>query len=89
MIRRRVIVHGEVQGVGFRYTARLAAQRIGVSGWVTNRRDGSVGAEIEGDEASVRAMLDWLAQGPPGAVVRSTDVSEVEPTGERGFRIAF
>ena len=82
-------MHGEVQGVGFRYTARLEAQRIGVSGWVTNRRDGSVEAEIEGDEASVRAMLDWLAQGPPGAVVRSTDVSEVEPTGERGFRIAF
>ena len=82
-------MHGEVQGVGFRYTARLEAQRIGVTGWVTNRRDGSVEAEIEGDEASVHAMLDWLAQGPPGAVVRSTEVSEVEPTGERGFRIAF
>ena len=82
-------MHGEVQGVGFRYTARIEAQRIGVSGWVSNRRDGSVEAEIEGDEASVREMLDWLAQGPPGAVVRSADVSEVEPTGERGFRIAF
>ena len=82
-------MHGEVQGVGFRYTARLEAQRIGVSGWVTNRRDGSVEAEIEGDEASVRTMLDWLAQGPPGAVVGSTEVSEVEPTGERGFRITF
>ena len=82
-------MRGEVQGVGFRYTARREAQRIGVTGWVTNRRDGSVEAEIEGDEASVRAMLDWLAQGPPGAVVRSTEVSEVEPTGERGFRIAF
>jgi acylphosphatase len=89
VIRRRVIVRGEVQGVGFRYTARLEAQRIGVSGWVTNRRDGAVEAEIEGDEASVRAMLDWLAQGPPGAVVQGTEVAEAEPTGERGFRITF
>ena len=82
-------MHGEVQGVGFRYTARLEAQRIGVSGWVANRRDGSVEAEIEGDEASVATMLDWLAQGPPGAVVQRTEVSEAEPTGDRGFRIAF
>ena len=48
-----------------------------------------VSIDIEGDEASVRTMLDWLALGPPGAVVRGTEVSEVEPTGERGFRIAF
>ena len=89
MIRRRVIVHGGVQGVGFRYTARLQADRLGVAGWVRNRADGTVEAEVEGDEASVQAMLAWLAEGPPGAVVRSTDVSDAPPTGERGFRIAF
>jgi len=87
MIRRRVIVHGEVQGVGFRYTARLEAARVGVAGWVRNRRDGTVEAEVEGDEASVAAMLEWLAQGPPGALVRRTEVSELEPTGERGFGV--
>jgi acylphosphatase len=89
VIRRRVIVHGGVQGVGYRYTARLEAERLGVAGWVRNRPDGAVEAEVEGDEASVQAMLDWLAEGPPGAVVRTTEVSEVEPGGERGFRIAF
>ena len=82
-------MHGGVQGVGFRYTARLQADRIGVTGWVRNRADGTVEAEVEGDEASVQAMLAWLAEGPPGAIVRTTDVSEVEPTGERGFRVAF
>ena len=82
-------MHGEVQGVGFRYSARREADRIGVAGWVRNRADGSVEAEVEGDEASVRAMLDWLAEGPPGAIVRRTEVSEVDPTGERGFRVAF
>ncbi|MEV1132078.1 acylphosphatase [Agromyces sp. NPDC049794] len=87
MVRRRVIVHGEVQGVGFRYTARLEAGRIGVAGWVRNRRDGAVEAEIEGDEASVGQMIEWLAQGPPGAVVRRTDVTELEPIGESEFRV--
>ena len=86
-MRRRVIVHGFVQGVGYRYTARHEAMRLGVSGWIRNRADGTVEAEIEGDEASVTAMLDWLATGPPGAVVRSTEASEVEPTGDRTFRV--
>ena len=64
-------MHGGVQGVGFRYTARLQADRFGVAGWVRNRADGTVEAEVEGDEASVQAMLDWLAEGPPGAAVRT------------------
>ena len=87
MIRRQVVVHGVVQGVGFRYTAQLEAGRLGVSGWVRNRPDGAVEAEIEADEASVDAMLEWLAIGPPGAVVRRSDVTELEPVGERGFRV--
>ena len=87
MIRRRVIVQGYVQGVGFRYTARLEAQRLGVAGWIRNRADGAVEAEIEGDEASVASMLDWFAAGPRGAIVQRTEVSELEPTGERDFRV--
>lgn len=86
-MRRRVIVHGSVQGVGFRYTARLEAARLGVAGWIRNRADGTVEAEIEGDEASVTAMLDWLAVGPRGAIVARTEVSELEPTGEGEFRV--
>ena len=87
MIRRHVVVHGHVQGVGFRYAARREAERRGVTGWVRNRPDGAVEAEIEGDEASVTAMLDWLATGPPGSIVERTDVAEHEPTGEPGFTI--
>jgi acylphosphatase len=88
MIRRQVVVHGVVQGVGFRYSAQLEADRLGVSGWVRNRRDGAVESEIEGDEASVDAMLEWFASGPPGAAVRRTEVADLEPVGERGFRVA-
>lgn len=87
MIRRRVVVHGFVQGVGFRYTARHEAARVGVAGWVRNRADGAVEAEIEGDEASVTAMLDWFAAGPRGAIVERTEVSELELVGEHGFRV--
>ena len=82
-------MHGGVQGVGFRYSARMQAERLGVAGWVRNRADGTVEAEVEGDAASVQAMLEWLAEGPPGARVHGTEVAEVEPTGERGFRIGF
>jgi acylphosphatase len=82
-----VVVHGFVQGVGFRYTARLEAARLGVAGWVRNRPDGTVEAEVEGDEASVTAMLDWFAAGPRGAIVESTEVSDLDPTGEREFLV--
>lgn len=87
MIRRHVLVHGIVQGVGFRFSARREAVRLGVAGWVRNRPGGAVEAEVEGDEASVAAMLDWLATGPPGSVVDGMDVAALEPTGEAGFRI--
>jgi acylphosphatase len=82
-----VVVHGFVQGVGFRYTARLEAARLGVAGWVRNRPDGTVEAEVEGDEASVTAMLDWFAAGPRGAIVERTEVSDLDPTGERKFLV--
>jgi acylphosphatase len=87
MLRRRVVVRGTVQGVGFRYSARLEAERLGIAGWIRNRPDGAVDAEIEGDEASVQAMLDWLAAGPRGARVDRLDVAEVADVGERAFRI--
>ena len=87
MIRRNVVVHGVVQGVGFRYSARIEARRLGLAGWVRNRRDGTVEAEVEGDAASVQAMLDWLATGPPGATVHRTEVSERDLRGEHGFDV--
>lgn len=87
MIRQRVIVHGRVQAVGFRFSARVEAQRLGVSGWIRNRSDGAVEAEIEGEPAAVDAMLSWLDEGPPGADVSSMSTADVAPTGERGFRV--
>ncbi|UOE43921.1 acylphosphatase [Agromyces larvae] len=86
-VRRHVVVHGRVQGVGYRYLARKHARRLGVAGWVRNLPDGTVAAEIEGDEASVATMLRRLEAGPPGSEVTRIEVAPVEATGEHEFRI--
>jgi len=66
---RRLVIRGVVQGVGFRYAMLAQARLLGITGWVRNRRDGSVEAMIAGDAAQVEAMLSWSRIGPGGAVV--------------------
>ena len=87
MRRVHVIVCGDVQGVGYRYTLRMAARDAGVAGWVRNLRDGSVEAEIEGTPEQVDEVLAWMAHGPPGAHVDTAMVTDAAPTGERGFEV--
>jgi len=78
-IARRVIVRGTVQGVGFRYAAVAAAERLNITGWVRNRGDGTVEMLLEGSEDAVEAMIAWCRRGPPQAQVRDVQVSEVAP----------
>ena len=87
MRRVRVIVRGGVQGVGYRYTMRIVAQRAGVTGWVRNRRDGSVEAEVQGSDEQVDEVLAWMAQGPPGSRVDEAMVTDAAPTADRGFEV--
>ncbi|MFB8385632.1 acylphosphatase [Microbacterium sp. NPDC055910] len=87
MKRVQVVVRGTVQGVGYRYTMRMIARDAGVSGWVRNRRDGSVEAEVEGEDAQVDDVLEWMAEGPPGSRVESATVTESAPTGATGFEV--
>jgi acylphosphatase len=87
MRRVHVIVDGDVQGVGYRYTMQLVAREAGAAGWVRNRRDGTVEAEIEGTPGQVDELLAWMASGPPGARVSSAQVTEAEPAGGRGFEV--
>lgn len=82
-----VFVTGDVQGVGYRYTMRMVAHEAGVSGWVRNRRDGSVEAEVEGTDEQVDDVLAWMAEGPPGSRPSTAKVEEIPPTGERGFEV--
>jgi acylphosphatase len=79
MVRRRVIVHGRVQGVFFRDTARRLAEERGVAGWIANRADGSVEAVFEGEADDVDAMVRFCEQGPRGAEVDRVEVLTEEP----------
>jgi acylphosphatase len=88
VIRRRVVVHGRVQGVFFRDTVRRLAQSRGVSGWVNNRGDGAVEAVFEGDLEAVESILRFCRRGPERAVVERVEEFEEEPEGLQGFRIA-
>lgn len=85
--RVRVLVSGDVQGVGYRYTMRIVARDTGVSGWVRNLRDGRVEAEVEGTTEQVDEVLAWMAEGPPGSRVDSATVTDAVPIGDTGFDV--
>lgn len=87
VVRRRVVVHGYVQGVFFRDTTRREASRRGVTGWVTNRPDGAVEAVFEGPPEAVRAMVDFCESGPRGADVHRVETTDEEPEGLSGFEV--
>jgi acylphosphatase len=87
MERRRVVVHGFVQGVGFRFAVERAARSRGVAGWVRNRPDGTVEAVFEGGPEAVAALVDFCREGPRGAEVERVDVVSESPDGLAGFRV--
>lgn len=74
MEHRRLVIHGRVQGVGFRASLAWEAQKEGLTGWVRNRHDGTVEAMICGSDDAVAAMIAWSRRGPPGARVDRVEV---------------
>lgn len=85
MQRRRLTVHGRVQGVGYRYSCAYEAERLGVAGWVRNRDDGTVEIVAEGPADAVAALVEWAGRGPRHASVVRVAVTEEEPEGLVGF----
>lgn len=86
-IARRVKVHGRVQGVFFRDTARRRAQELGLSGWIRNCPDGTVEALFEGEAEAIEAAVEFCRRGPPRAEVADIDVWEAEPSGQAAFEV--
>ena len=68
-LTRRLIIHGRVQGVGFRWSLYAQATALGLCGWVRNRHDGSVEALVCGAPEAVESITEWAWLGPPGARV--------------------
>jgi acylphosphatase len=78
----RVIISGRVQGVGFRDWIERQARQAGLSGYVRNRREGTVELVIAGSEAQVAAMLEQCRKGPRLAAVKELEVLPEEWAGE-------
>jgi acylphosphatase len=86
-VRRRIVVHGRVQGVFFRDSLRRLAERYGVSGWARNTPEGDVEAVFEGEPDDVERLVAFARTGPPDAHVKAVDVHEEEPERLSGFAI--
>ena len=87
MIARRAVVTGSVQGVGFRFFARRAAEGEGVTGWARNLPDGRVETLVEGESGAVDRYLARIRRGPVGCRVDNVEVEETTPEGLTTFRI--
>ena len=88
--RVHVVVQGRVQGVFFRACTRDEAARLGLSGWVRNRADGAVEAELQGEGREVDRMLAWLRKGSPMSVVTRVESREMAPVAaESVFQIKY
>ncbi|WP_343729146.1 acylphosphatase [Duganella sp.] len=83
---KRLLITGWVQGVGYRASFERQAVALGLRGWVRNRRDGSVEAEVDGDAAALDAIISWARQGPPASRVDQVAVEEAASY-EDAFRI--
>lgn len=89
-VRLSAIVHGRVQGVGFRFFAQLRASELGLTGYVRNRWDGTVEVVAEGEGDALRRFLGELRMGPRSAIADRIDVRWEDYTGEfRYFEVRF
>lgn len=82
MQRIRAIVQGVVQGVGFRFSTRQEAQRLGVKGYVRNRPDGTVEIIAEGEPKAVQSLVRWAQTGPATARVSRVDTEDLPAEGD-------
>lgn len=78
MATRHLVVTGRVQGVGYRDALQAEARARGVTGWVRNRRNGSVEAVLQGTPEAVKAIIGWARRGPPLARVAGVQVGASE-----------
>ena len=72
-LRLDLVIEGRVQGVGFRYSAKMKADSLGIRGSVQNQRDGSVFLTAQGGKEAMDNFVRWCYKGPPGSIVRNIE----------------
>lgn len=85
MITRHLLIEGLVQGVGYRAAMSAEAERLGVTGWVRNRADGSVEAVVQGPSSLLERLIAWARLGPPVARVSAVHVGIARAEHEQRF----
>ncbi|MCZ0755875.1 acylphosphatase [Anoxybacillus sp. J5B_2022] len=90
MRRLHVVVHGRVQGVGFRYYTQGEALKWDLTGWVKNKDDGTVELEVQGTDERIQMFIDKIEQGSPFARVTKIETEYIAPLpNEKTFRIIY
>ncbi|MBO2533706.1 acylphosphatase [Planifilum fulgidum] len=89
MVRKRIVVHGRVQGVGFRYHVYQQALRLGIHGWVKNLPDGTVEIDAEGPASRMEPFVEAVKKGSPASKVTHLDIRDAEPAGFQQFEIRY
>lgn len=89
MVKKHFEVHlnGKVQGIGFRYTAKEEADKLGIYGYARNLRDGSVALEMEGSEVNINRFMEWLKSNPGLSEIKELEITEGKIKGYREFQI--
>lgn len=89
LVAKLLHIHGRVQGVGYRESMRQQANRLSLTGWVRNRRDGTVEALVCGRAEQVDLIVEWAQRGPRYAMVERVVVIEAESAPGEEFEILF
>ena len=84
-----LVISGKVQGVGYRYSVKLKAESLGISGFVRNQHDGSVFVVAQGEKTAMEHFVRWCYQGPPAALVRTIEKIPGTVDDFRNFSILY
>ena len=88
-LRLDLVIEGRVQGVGYRYSAKIKAESLCIKGSVKNMRDGTVFLTAQGEKESMENFLRWCHKGPPGAIVRKIEKVHGKTENFSEFRILY
>ena len=88
-LRLDLVIEGRVHGVGYRYSAKMKAESLGIRGSVQNLRDGSVFVTAQGEKDAMENFVRWCYKGPPGAIVRNIEKVQGKTEEFSEFRVLY